>query len=596
MERKIIIRNIVSDIMPADTLIVVKVYAYIIGDRKEYRELFSKEMTYSEFIKLQKPDTDISKYITFEDNNLTISNDVYLEVYPKCQLSGTKYIISDTEYTLEGHFHFSHKGLIEEPAVDLNTNGSNTNIVVKGCTSLECRDAQSSNVQVDMSASLEGVYEFSGKQYRDLPNRLFFYIDNTEVCKITSMNGFSITFKEIKDLTGIDLLSDYSNKKFQIRIKGDDSKISSHNVSCINVASGTPSVLYGLNFDGKPVDSSRFKTVTNVDLRTHKLEYSSCSSCTINDDLEHSTIKLLATVTANEHYTVEQVNNIGIKVYIYDAIADPNANNKVYLAEVKNNSTYLKFKEVKDLTGFNLLEAGKRGFDFYFEGRKQRSLFLETTRKNIDIDFNVNIEEFKDRNYHNIIGELSHNLYTECEDTVNEKEFVYNQDIKLVKSLTGDDNTWVDASNAVDNFEFKLPARLDSNKVVAFTFDIDYTKIDMPYYAVVYNITINNSCMISKFIRGIKKFFDSEKITSRKKNNNELPVEKDIHKNSKKDGVEQRHAGAPGKDSSGSNINDRVENKNDNSGGGRTKVEDDSSSLGRLDKDPLGINNEKVIP
>ena len=118
----------------------------------------------------------------------------------------------------------------------------------------------------------------------------------------------------------------------------------------------------------------------------------------------------------------------------------------------------------------------------------------------------------------------------------------------------------------------------------------------MPYYAVVYNITINNSCMISKFIRGIKKFFDSEKITSRKKNNNELPVEKDIHKNSKKDGVEQRHAGAPGKDSSGSNINDRVENKNDNSGGGRTKVEDDSSSLGRLDKDPLGINNEKVIP
>mgnify|MGYP000276864508 FL=1 len=316
MERKIIIRNIVSDIMPADTLIVIKVYAYIIGDRKEYRELFSREMTYSEFIELQKPDTDISKYITFEDNNLTISNDVYLEVYPKCQLSGTKYIISDTEYTLEGHFHFSHKGLIEEPAVDLNTNGSNTNIVVRGCTSSECRDAQSSNVQVDMSASLEGVYEFSGKQYRDLPNRLFFYIDNTEVCKITSMNGFSITFKEIKDLTGIDLLSDYSNKKFQIRVKGDDSKISSHNVSCINVASGTPSVLYGLNFDGRPVDSPRFKTVTDVGLKTHKLEYSTCYSCTVDSDLEHSVLKLITTVSNNEHYTIEQVNEKGIKVYM----------------------------------------------------------------------------------------------------------------------------------------------------------------------------------------------------------------------------------------------------------------------------------------
>ena len=595
MERKIIIRNIVSDIMPADTLIVVKVYAYIIGDRKEYRELFSREMTYSEFIELQKPDTDISKYITFEDNNLTISNDVYLEVYPKCQLSGTKYIISDTEYTLEGHFHFSHKGLIEEPAVDLNTNGSNTNIVVKGCTSLECRDAQSSNVQVDMSASLEGVYEFSGKQYRDLPNRLFFYIDNTEVCKITSMNGFSITFKEIKDLTGIDLLSDYSNKNFQIRIKGDDSKVSSHNVSCINVASGTPSVLYGLNFDGRPVDSSRFKTVTDVGLRTHKLEYSTCYSCTVESDLEHSVLKLITTVSNNEHYTVEQVNEKGIKVYMLDT---SNELIKKPLATITNGSVYLTFKQIKDITGFDLLDINDKRyrFDFYFEESKQMSLFLETKRKNIEINFDLSVEEFKDRNYHNIIGELSHNLYTECEDTINEKEFVYNQDIKLVKSLTGDDNTWVDASNAVDNFEFKLPARLDSNKVVAFTFDIDYTKIDMPYYAIVYNITINNACMISKFVRGIKKFFNSEKITSKKKNNDELPVEKDIHKNSKKDGVEQRHAGAPGKDSSGSDINDRVEKKNYNSGGGRTKVEDDSSSLGRLDKDPLGINNERVIP
>lgn len=515
--RIIIKKTTLSNDLPLDTIVIVKLFRYPIGDVKRYIEILSKEMTYGDFLESQKEDADVSKQILYsccndyrevEDKTIQPSDDLYIEVYPKCQLEGTKFLKSDSDFKFVSTFEFKKNRLVEPPVLTIDTSGNDTRLVLKGCNS-SCRESELESTVLEVSFRIASQYIVSGKQYRDIiANGVNLFLGNKLLCKMDSTTVVK-TLKEIKDITGFDLLSDYDNKTIQLETRGYPSKTVTHTVSCINRSNDTFPLSYNINLDGNPIDSSRFKIsgFNSIKRRNAVIEYSSCYNCTVNSDLYNSALQIFASkITRNEDDSVNHVEN-GVdgrdtKVYMLDS----RSTDKKLLTTLENAIKSLSFKEILDTTGFNLLEAGEKRLDFYLEGEKKDSITIKTERKNIEINFSAEVNENRDRQYHNIIGELSHNLYTDCEADVNGEEFNYRYHITLLKSPTGLEGTWVDASNAVDNFEFKLPTRLDSNKVPAFTFDIDYSKIDTSYYGVSYSIEISNSCMTTKTVEGFKKF------------------------------------------------------------------------------------------
>lgn len=443
-------------------------------------------------------DFDIYNHtINFDVSDEELQNDFYLEFYPKaCPDNSVKVKEKYIPINLSCMFQIT------------STNTKISAETVNDVTTLKYLSIPENSTDRDLATVRLSIFlrqrellQLRGFQKKDIIDNTKVYIEGKEIGSFAETFYFSEAFDIFYADVNVNVLE--IDKSKTITVKYRDTLVGTHTVSCIKDETAIVDIHNSIELEVGSIQSGETtrRIVIGGTSERKTIDYSTCNDCIKIQDLGHVRLNMISSVRDNRFFTVEDVKRNGITVNIINV----NTNESKKLTEIKGNylGKALDFEEIKDLTGFDLLENGSHKMEFIYngDGNKYGSYEIVTTKRNKPYEFSITNEysKTKDNVLSNVATVLHTNLYYEtangCGANLYYDKLNFEVDAKIYES---DNNSsgWVLNPNAVadsiTSFADKIFTEPDGTTI--YYFDINYNKITKAFFKIKTKVKIKTIC------------------------------------------------------------------------------------------------------
>lgn len=445
-------------------------------------------------------DFDIYNHtINFDVSDEELQNDFYLEFYPKaCPDNSVKVKEKYIPINLSCMFQIT------------STNTKISAETVNNVTTLKYLSIPENRTDRDLATVRLAIFlrqrellQLRGFQKKDIIDNTKVYIEGKEIGSFEKTFYFSEAFDIFYADVNVNVLE--IDKSKTITVKYRDTLVGTHTVSCIKDETAIVDMHNSIELEtpaGQSEETSRRIVIGGTSERK-TIDYYSCNDCIKYQESDSITLNMISSVRDNRFFTIEEVKKKGITVNIINV----NTNESKKLTEIKGDylGKLLNLRQIKDLTGFDLLESGSHKIEFIYngDGNKYGSYEIATTKRKKPYELSL-VNEYsrtKENVLSNVVTYLHTNFYYEtangCGAQLYYDKLDFEYDVKIYESDSNlPESNWTLNMNILGDYMYTLADKIltEPEGTIIGYFDINYNKITKAFFKIKTKVKIKTIC------------------------------------------------------------------------------------------------------